>query len=51
MKGGGTFVLRLQENAPKMEYKEVHAQIKAVINALDKEDQAKFYEEAQEEGF
>ena len=35
----------------KQEYKEVHAQIKAVINALDKEDQAKFYEEAQEEGF
>ena len=35
----------------KQKYKEGHAQIKAIINTLDKEDQAKFYEEAQEEGF
>ena len=32
-------------------YKDAHAQIKAIINALDKEDQAKFYEKAQEQGF
>ena len=35
----------------KQGYKEAHAQIKAIINTLDKEDQAKFYKEAQEEGF
>ena len=35
----------------KQGYKEAHAQIKAIINALDKEDQMKFYEEAQEQGF
>ena len=35
----------------KQGYKEAHTQIKALINTLDKEDQAKFYEEAQEEGF
>ena len=35
----------------KQGYKEAHSQIKAIINALDKEDQAKFYEEAQEESF
>ena len=35
----------------KQGYKEAHAQIKVIINALDKEDQAKFYEEAQEQGF
>ena len=35
----------------KQGYKDTHAQIKAIINALDKEDQAKFYEEAQEHGF
>ena len=44
MQGGGTSV-------PKQGYKEAHAQIKAIINALDKKDQANFYEEAQEEGF
>ena len=32
-------------------YKEVHTQIKVIINTLNKEDQAKFYEEAQEESF
>ena len=35
----------------KQGYKEAHAQIKAIIIALDKENQAKFYEEAQKEGF
>ena len=31
----------------KQGYKDAHTQIKAIINALNKEDQAKFYEEAQ----
>ena len=35
----------------KKGYKEAHNQIKAIINALDKEDQVKFHEEAQEESF
>ena len=35
----------------KQGYKNAHAQIKAIINALDKEDQAKFYKEAQEQDF
>ena len=35
----------------KRGYKDAHTQIKAIINALDKEDQAKFFEEAQEQGF
>ena len=50
MQGGGKFILRFVPQK-KQEYKEVHTQIKTIINALDKEDQAKFYEEAQDEGF
>ena len=39
------------EPPKKQGYKDAHAQIQAIINVMDKEEQVKFDEEAQEQGF